>query len=206
MPVPRATPGGYLLPRIIGLYSKAYPEVRISLIVADTSQIIDKVLSGRIEAGVVGAKTNDKLLEQTALIDDEMRLVVPADHPWARRQRVKIKELLKEPFIVRELGSGTLRSIEQQLQNKGYAISDFKVVAEMGSTEAVRQAVKNKVGLSILSTIAVADEIRSGQLKAVAIEGLSLRRSFYLTTHRQRTPSPLCRSFIDFLKREIPSG
>ena len=199
-------PGGYLLPRIIGLYSKAYPEVRISLIVADTSQIIDKVLSGRIEAGVVGAKTNDKLLEQTALIDDEMRLVVPADHPWARRQRVKIKELLKEPFIVRELGSGTLRSIEQQLQNKGYAISDFKVVAEMGSTEAVRQAVKNKVGLSILSTIAVADEIRSGQLKAVAIEGLSLRRSFYLTTHRQRTPSPLCRSFIDFLKREIPSG
>ena len=199
-------PGGYLLPRIIGLYSKAYPEVRISLTVADTSQILSKVLSGRIEAGVVGARSNDKLLEQTALVDDEMRLVVPADHPWARRQRIKIKELLREPFIVRELGSGTLRSIEQQLQNKGYAISDFKVVAEMGSTEAIRQAIKSKVGLSILSTIAVTDEVQAGHLKTVIIEGLNLKRSFYLTTHKQRTPSPLCSSFMDFLKREIPAG
>lgn len=199
-------PGGYLLPKIIGLFSKRYPDVHISLKVADTSEILLKVVSGHIEAGVVGARSNDRLLHQIPVVDDEMCLVVPAEHPWARRQRIKIKELLTEPFVVRELGSGTLRSIEHQLQKKGYAITDFNIVAEMGSTEAVRQAIKNKVGLSILSAIAVADDIQAGLLKAVGIDGLNLKRSFYLTTHKQRTPSPLCSTFIDFLKQEMKAG
>jgi DNA-binding transcriptional LysR family regulator len=76
----------------------------------------------------------------------------------------------------------------------------------MGSTEAVRQAIKNKVGLSILSAIAVADDIQTGLLKAISIEGLNLKRSFYLTTHKQRTPSPLSTTFIKFLKIEMPTG
>jgi DNA-binding transcriptional LysR family regulator len=99
-----------------------------------------------------------------------------------------------------------LRSIEQQLQKKGYVFADFNIVAEMGSTEAVRQAIKNNVGLSILSAIAVADDIQTGQLTAISIEGLNLKRNFYLTTHKQRALSPLCATFIDFLKHEIPTG
>jgi DNA-binding transcriptional LysR family regulator len=199
-------PGGYLLPRIIGLFSKCYPEVRISLKVGDTSEILSMVATGRIEAGVVGARSRDKLLHQVPMAVDEMCLVVPSDHIWAQRQTIKFKELLGEPFIVRELGSGTLRSIEQQLQKKGYAVSDLNIVAEMGSTEAIRQAIKNKVGLSILSAIAVADDIQTGLLKAISIEGLNLKRSFYLTTHKQRTPSPLSTTFIKFLKHEMPTG
>ena len=199
-------PGGYLLPQVIGLFSKRYPKVQVSLKVADTSEILAGILAGHIEAGIVGARNNDKQLLQVPVMDDEMCLVVPGNHPWAKRQRIKIKELLDEPFIVREPGSGTLRSIEQQLQKKGYAMADFKIVAEMGSTEAVRQAIKNNVGLSILSVIAVADDIQTGSMKAISIEGLNLKRSFYLTTHKQRTPSPLCRTFVDFLKQELPSG
>ncbi len=199
-------PGGYLLPRIVGLFSKRYPEVYISLKVGDTSEILSMVAAGRVEAGVVGAKSSDKLLHQVPVATDEMCLVVPGDHSWARRRTIKFKELLGEPFIVRELGSGTLHSIEQQLKKKGYGVTDFNIVAEMGSTEAVRQAIKNKVGLSILSAIAVADDIQTGLLKAISIEGLNLKRSFYLTTHKQRTPSPLCTTFVDFLKHELPTG
>ena len=196
-------PGGFLLPRVIGLFSKAYPEVRVSLKVADTSQTLAEILAGRIETGVVGARSSDKLLQQEPLLDDEMRLIVPAAHPWAGRQRVKIKELLGEPFVIRESGSGTLRSIVQQLGKKGHAISELRIVAEMGSTQAVRQAIKSGVGISILSPIAVADDIKAGLLKAVAVEGLALKRSFYLTTHKQRTPSPLCATFMEFLKQHI---
>jgi DNA-binding transcriptional LysR family regulator len=134
---------------------------------------------------------------------DEMYLVVPSDHPWSGQTRIRIQELLNAPFIVREAGSGTLRSIEQQLQKKGFNIADFNIVAEMGSTEAVRQGIKNGVGLSILSAVAVADDIQSGLLKTIHVEGLNLKRSFYLTTHKQRTPSPLCCAFIDFLKEEL---
>jgi DNA-binding transcriptional LysR family regulator len=197
-------PGGYLLPRIIGLFSRSYPDVQISLKVGDTSEILNNVLAGHIEAGVVGARSRDKLLQQMPVMADDMCLVLPCDHPWAGRPQIRIKELMDAPFIVREAGSGTLRSIEQQLQKKGFTIADFNIVAEMGSTEAVRQGIKNGVGLSILSAVAVADDIQSGFLKAIHVEGLNLKRSFFLTTHRQRSLSPLCSVFIDFLKEKLP--
>jgi DNA-binding transcriptional LysR family regulator len=73
----------------------------------------------------------------------------------------------------------------------------------MGSTEAVRQGIKNKAGISILSTIAVEGDLKEGSLKALAIEGLSLKRSFYLTRHRQRSLSPICNAFILHMKNEL---
>ena len=196
-------PGGYVLPRIIGHFSKRYPDVQVALKVGDTSEIINSVLAGHIEAGIVGAKYRDKLLEQKPVMADEMYLIVPGDHAFAGRRQIRIPELLEAPFIVRETGSGTLRSVERQLQKKGFTIADLNIVAEMGSTEAVRQGIKNGVGLSILSAVAVADDIQAGHLEAVRVEGLNLKRSFYLTTHRQRTPSPLCVAFIDFLKEVL---
>lgn len=196
-------PAGYVLPRIIGLFSKHYPEVRVALKVGDTSEIINNVLAGHIEAGIVGARYRDKLLEQEPVLADEMCLVVPCDHPWAGLRQIRLQELLGAPFIVREAGSGTLRSIEQQLQMKGFSIADFNIVAEMGSTEAVRQGIKNGVGLSILSIVAVADDVHSGNLKAIHVEGLDLKRNFFLTTHKQRTPSPMCGVFIEFLKEAL---
>ncbi len=199
-------PAGYLLPRLVGLFSQSYPEVRTSLIVGDSSEIMKKTVSGRIEVGIVGARSREKHLQQIRLVSDEMCLVVPKGHKWADRKKIAAKKLFEEPFIVREQGSGTLYSIQQQLQKKGFSISDFRIVAEMGSTEAVRQAIKNKVGLSILSAIAVADDVQAGLLKTLTVEELDLKRNFYLTTHKQRTPSPLCLTFIQFLKQELQSA
>jgi DNA-binding transcriptional LysR family regulator len=196
-------PGGYLLPKAIGLFSNAYPDVRISMIVGDTSEILEKTTSGHIEVGMVGALTKKKMLTQSALVEDEMVLVVPAGHKWARRKRIKLQELIKEPFIIREPGSGTLKSLELALQKRKSTIEDFNIIAEMGSTEAVRQAIKSKVGISILSAIAVSEECRYGLLKTLTIDDLDLKRHFYLTTHRQRSASPLGRAFIDFITKNI---
>lgn len=196
-------PAGYLLPRVIGLFSNAFPEVRVSLLVGDTSDILAKTSAGRIEIGIVGAIGKDKMLNQTPLISDEMGLVVPSGHKWARRSRVKIEELIEEPFIIRETGSGTLKSIEQSLKKKHLTIEDLNIVAVMGSTEAVRQAIKSKAGISILSALAISDERKSGQLRILKIEGLNLKRQFYLTTHKHRSLSPPCQAFIEFLKKDI---
>jgi DNA-binding transcriptional LysR family regulator len=76
-------------------------------------------------------------------------------------------------------------------------------VAEIGSTEAVLQGIKAGIGVSILSTLAIAEDLASGRLKAVAVEGLDLTRHFYITRHRQRSPSPLGAAFIDFLKQNL---
>lgn len=195
-------PGAYLLPRLIGQFNTRFPAVRIALIVDDTSQMISKLISGQVELAVVGARSDDVQLDQKQLLKDEMRVVVPSGHPWARRKQISLADLKAAPFIIREPGSGTLKSLEKSLHKQNCSINDFHVTAEMGSTEAVRQGIKNRVGISILSAIAVADDERSGALNTLAVKGLDLTRNFYLTTHKQRSLSPLCRAFVEFLQAE----
>ena len=196
-------PGGYILPKCIGAFTTVYPEVTISLIIGDTDQIIQDVLSGSSEFGIVGAKTSNKNIYQEKLIEDEMRLIVTSDHKWAKEKQITPDLIFKEPFIVRERGSGTLKSIKLSLKEKGYYSENLNIIAELGSTEAVIQGIKSKVGISILSTIAVAEELKAGTLRALSIKKLNLKRSFYLITHKQRSPSPLCNAFINFLKKEF---
>ena len=196
-------PGGYIIPKIIGGFTKDYPEAKISLIIADTEKIINDTLAGTLDLGIVGAQTGDKSIIQEKLIEDEMCLVVPAEHRWAGKKQITLKQLFKEPFIARELGSGTLKSIRHSLFRKSYSLDDLNIISEMGSTEAVKQGIINNVGVSILSRIAVAEALQTGSLIALSVEGLDLKRSFYLTRHKYRSTAPLCRAFIEYLKKEL---
>ena len=192
-------PAGYLLPQLMGDFTSLYPEVQVALKVGDTTEMISQLIAGQVEIVMVGARSDDSRLDQKEFIRDELQVVVPVDHPWAQRSRISLSELMTVPYITREPGSGTLKSLEQRLRQSKCSINDFNIVAEMGSTQAVRQGIKNKIGVSILSAIAVADDVAIGSLKTLSIEGIDLTRSFYLTTHKQRSPSPLCQSFTTFL-------
>lgn len=188
-------PGGYLLPKIIGNFGHSFPHIHTRLEIADTQKIIHAILDGKLELGIVGAKSDDNNIVQQKLMEDEMCLIVPSGHKWFNRESVSIEELFKEPFIIREEGSGTLKSLTLNMQKNGYDIDKLNIVAVMGSTEAIRQGIKSCVGISILSKIAVADDICAGTLKSLPINGLELKRSFYLTRHKNRTPSPPSLSF-----------
>jgi DNA-binding transcriptional LysR family regulator len=192
-------PGGHILPRIAAGFILKYPQVYLSLKVADTGKIVTDILSGELEFGIVGARTSNGKLEQQVLVEDEMRLIIPADHRWHGKNGVTFDMLLQESFIVREPGSGTLKSIEESLQKKGHRLKDIHIVAEFGSTEAVVQGVKSKIGLSIVSPIAVIEQLKAGSLKALRIEGLDLKRHFYLTRHKHRSLSPPAEAFVSFL-------
>jgi len=193
-------PGGYILPPLLGKFKQAYPQVTVTLIESDTAGIIQDTIEGRVELGIVGAKAQEIQLVQEKVMDDEMCLIVPKGHKWAAAGHVRLEELIKEPFIMREPGSGTRKSIEQVLDKSGHWSGQLNVVAEMGSTEAVRQAIKAGVGVSILSECAVGDELATGTLKKVGINGIRFQRAFYLIVHKHRTQSPLCHAFVTFLK------
>jgi DNA-binding transcriptional LysR family regulator len=196
-------PAGYILPAVIGRFLSGHSDVRISLQSGDTKQIISDLLEYRLELGVVGARSERRRISQQILLRDDMRLIVPHDHKWAKKESCSVDQLFKEPFIIRESGSGTLKSIQNSLQQIGKTSRSLNIVAEFGSTASVIQGIKNRVGVSILSPIAVAQEMENGLLKGLVIQGLDLRRAFYLTTHRDRTPSPLCEAFISFLKKRF---
>ena len=196
-------PGTYLIPQLISDFKRKYPDVIVSLTIGDSENIIEGILSGSLELGVVGAKAENKKILQKKLIEDDMCLIIPANHRWAVKKRVSLAMLLTEPFIVREKGSGTLKSLQQSLVKTGHHIEDLKVVAELGSTQAICQGIKTGAGASILSTLAVSEDLQVRKLIALEVDGLNLKRNFYLTWHRYRSPSPLSEAFLEFLEQKL---
>ncbi len=193
-------PGEYILPKVIGKFSEKHPAITVDLTVADTSEIETRVLEGTLELGVIGSKGSHKNLLYQELWKDELVLAVPAKHRWAKKKMVSLADLLDEPFIARELGSGTLKSMEASLRvPESKAVGSLQVVARFGSSTAVKEGIKAGLGVSILSSRAIHTELKTGLLKALKVKGLPMHRSFYLIRDRRRIASPLCQAMIEFL-------
>jgi len=175
----------------------------MSLSIGDTEKIISDIITGALELGIVGAESPHKSIHQKKLLQDEMRLIVPKGHKWAKKKSVSIEMLTKEPFLAREQGSGTLTSIQNTFSKNGLGIQDLNIIAEIGNTTAVIQGIKNNVGISILSPLAIQEELAAGTLKALTVQNLNLSRNFYLTLHKRRMPSPICKAFVQFVKKEF---
>lgn len=197
-------PAGHILPGLIGAYRRAYPQVTVCLLVGDTEKTFFDILSGKVELAVVGGRTADRRIVQQPFLTDEMRVVVPASHFWAGRKTVTVADLTQEPFIVRERGSGTRSALEESLAARGAGVEGLNVVAELGSTEAVVQGIKSGIGVSVLSSMAVAEDVRAGTLKTLTLRGIKLTRVFYLAFLRNRSQSPAADAFRKFIEADRP--
>ena len=198
-------PGEYILPEILNDFQKKYPSISVELFVADTYEIGDRVQEGRLELGVVGSKGPNKHFIYQELWQDVLVLAVPAKHRWAKKKSISITDLFEEPFIVRELGSGTLRIIDQYLDKVQPNFSQaLNIVARLGTSTAVKEGIKSGLGVSILSSRALETELKAGILKTVKIKDLpTMSRRFYLIRDKRRIASPLCQAMIDFLLESL---
>lgn len=199
-------PGEYVLPALIGQFKGKYPDVSISLLIGDSRQMSEWVEDGRVEVALVGARPSLRSLDARELMADELVVVVPAGHPWAGRAVVRLADLQAEPLIVRERGSGSRETMEAELATAGLGLPAFRVVGEMGSTQAIKQAVRAGVGVSLISRRAVLDECQAGWLHCVRVDGLAFGRAFFLVTHRDRSRSPLAQAFLDFVASQSGPG
>jgi DNA-binding transcriptional LysR family regulator len=197
-------PGEYVLPALIGQFKQKYPDISISLLIGSTRQVSDWLDDGRVEVGIVGARPGSRTLEAKELMADELVVVVPATHPWAARRTATLADLQKEPMVVRERGSGSREAFEHALQEAGVSLANLRIVGEMGSTQAVKQAVRAGVGIALISKRAVEDECRAGLLACVKVKDLRVERAFHLVTHRDRTRSPLAQAFVEFIESQPP--
>ena len=196
-------PGEYWLPARLGRFHALHPEIAVTLEIHDTREVIERVRDGRLEMGVVGARMENGGLAFRELAIDHLVLIAPAGARWRGRGRVELDELRDEPFVLREPGSGTRLRFEQALAARGLAVGDLRVVAELGSTTAVKEAVKAGVGVSVLSRLAVQADLDAGLLVALEVRELDgLERSFFSVVHGGRALSPLARAFLDFLPAE----
>lgn len=194
-------PGEYLLPRWMGDFKRAHPRVTLSLKISDTKEIVQELLQGHIEFGLIGAKVNHPSLHYETFEEDEIIVVAPSDHPLSIKRSVGFEDLLKEPWIIREEGSGTQMTVERALRKKGKSLKDFNVAIEMGSTSSVKEGVKAKLGLAFISRRAVQEELNRHLFTSITLEGLeSISRQIYIVSQRGKTVSPMGMEFLRFLK------
>jgi DNA-binding transcriptional LysR family regulator len=195
-------PGEYLLPKLIGDFKKEHPHFTLSLKIADTKEIAQWVLQGDVEYGMIGGKLNHNFLRYEKYERDDIIAVCPSGHPLTKKKKVDLVDLLKEPWIIREEGSGTQMAVEKALRKKGKSLKQFNVVMEMGSTSSVKEGVKAGLGLAFISKRAMEEELKQGFFSRIYTEGIDpISRQFYIVSHRGRTLSPIGMEFLRFLHR-----
>jgi len=195
-------PGEYILPFLLGEFKTLYPAIRITLRIGDTEEIVNELLNRRIELGIIGAKITHPRLKYFTFVQDELIVVVPKGHRWWQKTSIDVQELTDQPFIMREEGSGTRISMEKSLHELGISKGSLKIIAEVGSTTAVKQAIKANIGISLISERAVEEEIGLKLLKKIPIKKVKFIRTFFIIRDKKRTASPLCEALIQFLSEQ----
>jgi DNA-binding transcriptional LysR family regulator len=193
-------PGEHLLPALLSLFGQTYPHIRVRATVSDSMGVIAQVERGEVSLGLVGRKTDSPHLDFRYLASDRMVLIVPPGHALCRRKRLSVRQLPRYPLIMREGGSGLRHCFEKSLDKAGLSLADLRVALELGSNEAIKEAVLRGVGVAILSTYAVQKELRAGQLHALAISDLRCDRDMYVVQDRRRVLSLPARLFLQFLE------
>lgn len=195
------TPCRFLVPSLVKSFSDLYPEVTFNIIEDSTKNVLEKIITGESDVGIVGETSNDTRLSFSKICSD--KLVAISNYPNLP-EKISIDDLLHQWFIVRDKGSATRNAFEKQLNANGYNIERIKIFAEVSSLEAVLQFVKNGTGVSIVSEIACQDYITTGLIKKHTVKDLEILRDIYIVTHNKRTLPPVARSFCDHVIKEKP--
>jgi DNA-binding transcriptional LysR family regulator len=195
-------PATYILPHVLSRFCKAHPGIRITVQSADSEEVLNMILNGERELGIIGKRPSRGKLEAEPLWQDRLVLTVPAGHRWTGKPSVSLPELMKEPFIVREKGSGTREILERHLKEQANTdLAKFRIVAEFGSSEAVKEAILAGLGVSILSIRAITRELKLQLLKEVPVEDWRIERSFYLIFRRPFNILRHHQLFLDFVRQ-----
>lgn len=201
-----SVPGQYIIPDLILGFQKKYKNIFFNITQLDTNQVIDELLGNSYEIGVVGSIINNEKLKYERLLEDKLVIIAPNNKRFDKKDNmISMEDLISENFIFREAGSGTRKEFEEKLINAGIDPKSMNIVAQMNSTEAIKQAVSLGLGISIVSSISAQDYVKFGMLKAFEIKEFSLNRKFYIVYHKNRPMSPIANMFREFALSYFPN-
>ena len=187
----------FILPRILGEFKARYPDVRTQMTVANSESIETRVAEHALDVGLIESPSTLPSLSTEVCCDDELVLICAPSHPLAARVSVTPQDVAAQPFISRETGSGTREFTDQYFRQAEVAPEDLNLVMELGSPEAIKGLVETGLGVSIMSRVSIAKELRLASLVARPLEP-RLIRILSLVYPKDRFQSRLVATFIDF--------
>ena len=190
------TIGSHLLPPLIAAFHQYHPHIQVTLHIANTDEIHRRLLASQLDLGFTEGLLPSDDLAATIFATDELLPVVPPTHPLLAMNHPPPKAFAKYPLILREPGSGTRAIVERALRKAGTTANP---ALSLGSAEAIKSALLANAGVAILSKLAVAPELRAGQLATLPIPALHIRRDLYHLHPRGLTPSHAATTFLALL-------
>ncbi|THB74455.1 MAG: LysR family transcriptional regulator [Desulfobulbaceae bacterium] len=199
-------PGAYIIPGYAALFKRKYPDVSYQILIRDSEDIINEISTHKLYLGIVGARTPSKNVEYTPFGSDELVLAGPANDTLP--DRLNLSELAGLDFLIREKGSGTGKTLRNYLQQHNFPYDQLNVRAILGSSTAIKEAVKSGLGVAFISKTAIADDLSAETIKIIKVKGVTIKRTFFIVTPRKRTMPNHYLVFANSLKASVtgPKG
>lgn len=188
----------YFVPRFLGLFCEKYPGIDVALQVSNHEQLHDRMNNNEDDLYILSKPHYDIDLTSQAFLENPLVVIARHDHPLANEKNIPIEALDGQPFIMRESGSGTRLAVEKLLETHGVSV---KVRLELGSNEAIKQAIAGGLGISVLSRhTLISDGV--GEFKILDVEHFPIKRHWYVAHLSGKQLSVVAQAFLDYLLAE----
>lgn len=193
------TTAKYFVPRLLGPFRHKYPGISISLQVTNQQQVLDRLGENLDDLYFTGRPPEELDIGLRPVMANPLVVIAHRDHPLAQEKNVSLQRLAEEPFIMRERGSGTRTSVEHFFAENRVEI---RVEMEIGSNEAIKQAIVGGLGIAVLSRYALALEGIKGPLTILDVEGFPIQRHWYIIYPASKQLSVVAQTFLDYVLNE----
>jgi LysR family transcriptional regulator, low CO2-responsive transcriptional regulator len=193
------TTAKYVIPRILGPFCNRYPGIDISLTVTNHQYVLESLAANQNDLYIVSNPPEDLDIQAYSFLENPLVPLAHKDHPLVGQKNISLERLAEEPFIMREPGSGTRRAVQGLFDAHGISL---KVRLDLGSNEAIKQAIAGGMGISILSKHTLALEGLSSQVAILDVEHFPIDRHWYVIYPTGKQLSAIAQEFFDYLKNE----
>jgi DNA-binding transcriptional LysR family regulator len=195
-----ATAATYLLPQVFYDFSRIYQEARLNLSVSNTEDIINELHQGKIDLGIVEGNVKDKKISFEEIADDEIVLIASDDNSLTKKKSITPHDLISQPFIMPEAGSGTREIIDEFLCMMRIDLQELRIIMTLGDPELLVRMVQSGLGISFVSKWSIFKTMKEGTIKILPVSGKKLYRKFYLISLDKEPSTMVARTFMKFVK------
>jgi DNA-binding transcriptional LysR family regulator len=192
------TTAKYFAPRLLGPFCQQYPGIEVSLKVSNRERILERLADNQDDLCILGQPPEELEAESEPFLENPLVVLAPANHPLAGKKKIPLARLAEEPFLLREPGSGTRMAVERLFATHRLKM---KVRMELGSNEAIKQAIVGGLGVSVLSRHTLALDAPMGQLAILNVERFPIERHWYVAWPSGKQLTVVARTFLDYLKQ-----
>jgi LysR family transcriptional regulator, low CO2-responsive transcriptional regulator len=189
----------YFAPRLLAIFQRRYPGIGLELEVTNREQLVRMLCDNAVDLVLMGVPPTDVEVESESFMDNPLVVIAPPDHPLVGVRAIPPARLAQETFVAREPGSGTRQTMERFFSERGIVVP---YGMQMTRNEAVKQAVRSGLGLSVVSLHTIELELETGRLVTLDVQGFPDRRQWYLVYRRGKRLSPAANAFRDFVLTE----